>query len=316
MSSRDISVIMCTCKRPDSLSETLRLLAEADHTHLDVEAVVVENGPEPVSRRVAETWAEAFPVRYVQEPRQGKEFALNCGISQEHLGDIVAFLDDDMSPEAGWWHGVKSICDRYPEHDFFTGRTHIIWPRDDIPGWAKVYAVQSWAHSVLDYGEHDHRFEADEWPSGNMFWIRRRVLEQGFRFDESLNPHYSIGVDAEFLLRLAEAGMTGVAGPDAVAGHRVQEGLLDVAHIRSRAIRMGRALARIRLDKPNTLRQARLLRDRPLTFRLATAANLVRGTASYLFAYTKPDHDARIVRQLVALLGMANNWEALGASRR
>lgn len=276
---------------------------------------MVDNGNDPRTREIAAAARGDLSVRYLHEPRRGKEFALNRGCGEGDLGEIVVFLDDDMSPENGWWRGVKSIVERHPDCDFFTGRSHIIWPREDVPGWARSPAVQSWAHSVLDYGPRDRPFQPGEWPSGNMFWVRRRVFEQGFRFDESLNPRYSIGSDAEFHLQLAEAGLKGVAGPDAVAGHRVQEILLDVPHVRSRALRMGRALARIRLDKPNTLHQARMLRDHPVTFRAVTAANLLRWMASYASGYAVRNRDARIARQLIALLGIANNWEALRTRR-
>ena len=315
MAPFDISVIIATFDRPDSLAETLRHLARADRQGLSTDVIVIDNGNDPGTRAAVESARSLLSLRYVHESRPGKEFAVNRGVDQEGLGDIVVFLDDDMSPEKGWWHGVKAICDRHPDCDYFTGRSYIIWPREELPGWARIYAVQSWAHSVLDCGPNDHRFQPGQWPSGNMFWIRRRVIEMGFREDVSLYPRHSMGADAEFILRLAENGMRGVAGPDAAAGHRVQEGLLDLATIRQRALRMGRGLARARLDKPNTLPQARLLRDHPIAFKLLTIANLSRWAASYGLAYLKSTHDARTVQQLLALLGMANNWEVLRMRR-
>lgn len=316
MDAPDITVIICTHGRLDSLRETLAFLARDDCGDLRVEVIVVENGGEAGTRDIVEEMREAIPVRYVYEPREGKEFALNRGIGEPGLGELVVFLDDDMSPEAGWWGGVKAISDRHPDCDYFTGRSRIVWPREDIPGWARDPAVQAWAHSVLDWGPADRRFGAGTWPSGNMFWVRRRVLERGFRFDESLHPRYSMGVDADFILQLAEAGLQGVAGGDVVVGHRVQEALLDEAHVRERAIRMGRALSRIRLDKPKTLRQAQLFQDRPLIFRTITAANLARWLGTYARAWLKRNRDARIAAQMVALVGIVNNWEALRMRRR
>jgi glycosyltransferase involved in cell wall biosynthesis len=310
MGCRDITVIVCTCNRPESLSQTLQRLADADHDGLDVEVIVVENGRTTASRDAADAFSNRMATRYVLEPLPGKEHALNRGIQQEGLGEIVAFLDDDMSPDSSWWRGIHTVCERHPECDFFTGRSHIIWPTESIPGWARVYAVQCWAHSVLDYGEHEHPFLQGEWPSPNMFWIRRRVLDEGRRFDEGRTARYHTG-DIDFLLRLAEDGYQGVAAPDVVVGHRVQPELLDLDAIRRRAIRLGRSLALVRLDKPRTLPQARLFRNHPLVFRALSVANLARWSASYILAYAASQRDTRIIKQLVALLGIANNYQAV-----
>ncbi len=307
MSFFDISVVIPTCGRPDSLRTTLQYLVDADRTGLHVEVIVVDNGIDPNTKPAADSFAHAFPVRYLREPRPGKPYAVNLAMNQRGLGSLVVFLDDDMSPEKGWWHGIMSLSERHPDYDFYTGRSHIVWPVDEIPGWARIKAVQCWAHSVLDYGTHDHHFEIGEWPSGNMFWVRRHVIEQGFRYTEGGPPR----VDADYFLRLMESGLIGIAGPDAVAAHRLQHELLDIAFVRRRAVRFGQGFARSRLDKPGVLPQAKLLRDMPLVFRLLVAGNLARWVVAYAAAYGIRDRDRRIARHMVALLGIAHNWESL-----
>jgi hypothetical protein len=91
----------------------------------------------------------------------------------------------------------------------------------------------------------------------------------------------------------------------------VQPELLDLDAIRRRAIRLGRSLALVRLDKPRTLPQARLFRNHPLVFRALSVANLARWSASYILAYAASQRDTRIIKQLVALLGIANNYQAV-----
>ena len=67
----DISIIICTRDRTESLRHTLECLLQADRTGLEVEVVVVDNGSAHGSRDCVESFAGRLPVRYLFEPEQG-----------------------------------------------------------------------------------------------------------------------------------------------------------------------------------------------------------------------------------------------------
>ena len=130
----DISVIICTRNRAASLHKTLTCLADADRTGLDFEIVVVNNGGTDDTAEVVRSFEDIFKIRLLFEPKQGvfgKSHALNRALDEGQLGNTVVVLDDDMSPHRDWFQGVKTLCDRWPDKDLFTGRSYVIWPRSE-----------------------------------------------------------------------------------------------------------------------------------------------------------------------------------------
>jgi glycosyltransferase involved in cell wall biosynthesis len=136
----DIFVIICTQNRASSLKVTLERLAAADRDGIRTEVIVVDNAGHDNTKEVVDSFRHLIPVRYLHEPTLGvfgKSHALNRALDAGGLGEIIAVLDDDMSPHSDWLKVVTAICKRWPDKDIFTGDRYIIWPCDDVPDWAK-----------------------------------------------------------------------------------------------------------------------------------------------------------------------------------
>jgi glycosyltransferase involved in cell wall biosynthesis len=73
------------------------------------EILVVDNNSKDRTREVVEDFCRRDPdhFRYVFEPQQGKSFALNSGI-REARGDVVAFMDDDVTVEPTWLQNLTA----------------------------------------------------------------------------------------------------------------------------------------------------------------------------------------------------------------
>lgn len=292
-----ITVVICTKNRADSLRETLACLARAEVPGLHSEIVVVDNGGSDATAEVVRNAPTRRPVRYLLEPHPGKGWALNRALSAAPLGEIVAVLDDDMSPHADWFEGVKAICDRWPGHDLFTGRSYVIWPHTDIPTWCKHPALLGWAFSVMGDSRRDVPLAAGRWFSGNHFWFRSRVLADGRRFDSgkfSRETHIEMA-EPQFMLQLIEDGYSGVMAPDAVCGHRIQLDLLQPGMLRIRAVRCGRTFSEVRL-RPfrSSITQARLLHQHPVISRAFCVWRLFKWTVIKLTARFRIRPDSRI----------------------
>jgi glycosyltransferase involved in cell wall biosynthesis len=295
----DISVVICTRNRAETLRETLGCLAATDRTGLNVEIVVVDNGGMDSTPEVARAFEDLLYVRVLFEPRQGnfgKSHALNRALDEDHLGKIVAILDDDMSPHPDWFQGVAALCRRWPNKDLFTGRSYVVWPNTPPPALAQSGTLQTWMFSIGDLGDRDMPLDNGRWFPGGHFWFRSRCLRGGIRFDDIWLT------EPKFMLDLVELGYGAISGPDAVAGHRIQEHLLTQSVIRARAIKVGCSNADVRL-RPyrKSVKHARFLHRHPLLGRLFCCVKIVQSAVSWLRAKLHLHEDRRFVAAMIAL---------------
>jgi glycosyltransferase involved in cell wall biosynthesis len=295
----DISVIIPTHNRVESLRQTMDCLVNADRTGLTAEVVVVNNGSSEPAQTAAKSFAARLPLRYFYEPEHGvygKSHALNRALDEGELGDIIAILDDDMSPHNGWFQGVKAICSRRPEVDLFTGKSFIIWPDTPVPPWAHDSKLQGWLFSIQDWGNQDKTLPANMWFLGGHFWFRSRVVQNGMRFRDMWLT------EPDYMLRMVEFGYQAIYGPDAVTGHRIQPHLLDKHQVLTRAIKVGETFARLRLNPEFTkLKHVRAFKEHYLLALVYCGIFFSMWTAAYYLSYLYPDRDESFSRRVYAL---------------
>jgi glycosyltransferase involved in cell wall biosynthesis len=308
-----ISVIICTRDRPDSLRETLECLTAANCDGIQADVIVVNNaGPRAIGEIVA-SFRTRLSVRYLEEPtlgNYGKSHALNCALEAGGLGEIIAILDDDMSPHPNWFQAVAAICDRWPDKDIFTGNTYVIWPNASVPSWAKDPKLQSSYFSSFNLGNSDSPLGEGRWFSGNHFWFRSRVLQDRPRFKDIWNT------EPDFQLDLGELGFRGIASPEAIAGHRVQPVLLERDVLLTRAKKIGSCNASVRL-KPfrKVVVQARMFRQHPWLARLFCVLSYAQWYFRYLISYLYPSAADRFPHRLIALERMTGYLELLRTAK-
>jgi glycosyltransferase involved in cell wall biosynthesis len=308
-----ITVIICTRNRADSLTITLDCLAHARRDNLRVDIIVVDNGSTDTTKQVTESYTDRVPIRYVYEPESGtygKSYALNRALRAGDLGEIIAILDDDMSPHPDWFQAVSGVCARWPDVDLFAGNTYIIWPYEGVPAWARKARLSSWLFSSAGISSTDSPLEPGRWFSGNHFWFRARVLKNGRRFKDIWLT------EPDFQLELTESGSRGVASRDAIAAHRVQPALLQKEKALSRAKQTGKCYAWLRLlPYRRQVKQARLLRSYPRLGRLYCLLSHVVWRLLYLLAFLYPSADSRFEHRLVAVERMTTYLELFRAAR-
>jgi glycosyltransferase involved in cell wall biosynthesis len=314
----DISVIVPTRNRAASLRLTLECLASADRSGLRTEIIVVNNAGTDDTAEVVRSFDSRIPIRYFYEPMLGtfgKSHALNCALEAGSLGEIIAVLDDDMSPHPDWFQGVAAICRRWPEKDLFTGYTYIVWPVEPVPGWAKKPRLQSWLFSAGQVAAADAELKPGRWYLGGHFWFRARALE----LQSSFQPRFKdIWVtEPDFQLDLIESGCSGVSARDAMAGHRIQPELLQKDLVTKRARKTGQATAWLRLQPyRKSMKQARLLHDHPFLGRIFCLVNHLRWCSLYGMSFLLSSEGSGFALRLVALERMSTYLELFRAANR
>lgn len=246
----DISVVICTCNRGESLRKVLAGLARQYNVNfISYEVVVVDNNSADNTKQVCEEYLALYPgvFRYIHEGRQGKTFALNTGV-RASAGDIIAFTDDDVVIDRMWLLSVKQAFTANPGCKAFGGRVAPVWP-DSVPEWImKEGAFKNIGGAIVehDLGEMVTGYHVDgvHFPCGANMFFSKDIFTQYGGFNEELNRGVTIIPmleDIELCRRLLNNNENMSYIPDAVIYHPVAPERLTKKYFRKHAFKSGRA---------------------------------------------------------------------------
>jgi glucosyl-dolichyl phosphate glucuronosyltransferase len=228
-----ITVILCTYNRSESLLKALNSVAASSlPPSVAWEVLIVDNNSRDNTREVAQDFCKKYPdrFRYIFETQQGKSFALNTGIRQAQ-GDILAFMDDDVTVEPTWLQNLTQALES-GEWSGSGGRIELEWPAA-IPYWLTTDGPYA-RHGFPGFDKGKEAKELTGPPFGTNMAFRREMFVKhgGFRTDLGPNPGSQIRAeDTEFGRRLIQAGEHLRYEPDAVVYHPVPADKLNKGHI-------------------------------------------------------------------------------------
>lgn len=232
----DVSIIIPTCNRARLLEETLGALGQ-QAAKCSFEVIVVSDGDDPNTRRLAQSHLAAYPLRWTfKATNEGQAAARNHGAFLAD-GEVLLFLDDDCSPRQGWLsyhlkhHGStkdpivvagKSI-ERYDrparsgiERYLREGRNTSLARMEDC--WRRAGRdLEEWVYVGLNTS------------------VSRRLFHAHGGFD----PHIRhVNEDLECGLRFYDAGFRFVFDSRAIVDHRSTKDLVDyyVSSLESKGI--------------------------------------------------------------------------------
>jgi len=314
--SIDISVLIPTHNRAEGLAETLRAMAMLDLSDLSVRFVVINNNSTDHTEAIVQSFVNCLPIRYRFEPRPGKSCALNGALDEEPLGDIVVFVDDDVSPCRDWLQAIRRACQRWPDHKVFGGKVLSWWPDGQPPAWwASATQHGTWTLGGHDPGNQPGPYRPGLKPMGANTWICRDVLVATRRFDESVGPCGQVtrimGQDGVFINGLIRDGYEPIYCPDAVVYHRIQHEKVTPRGLRRRVWSQGRGGPHY--GEP--CHQSLLVRHLTLWHLLRVGA-LGWAAARYLLAMVHWSSGRRLGESLPALGDIAYNLECLRIGRK
>jgi glycosyltransferase involved in cell wall biosynthesis len=240
----NITVILCTYNRCGALEKALRsLAASALPESIQWEVLVVDNNSRDQTYDVVEDFSRRYPgrFRYLLERQQGKSYALNTGI-REARGDVLAFMDDDVTVESTWLHNLTAtLCSG--QWAGAGGRIVPQWPCEP-PSWLPEKEWYGMAPLVMfDLGK--EAGPLTDPPFGTNMAFHRRVFEKYgvFRSDLGPGPNGKIrnNEDTEFGRRLLEAGERLRYEPAAIVHHSVPQNRLRRGYFLTWWFNKGRA---------------------------------------------------------------------------
>ncbi len=180
----DLSIIVCTHNRAQLLLQTLESLrAVAWETGLEAEILVVANAcsdrtTEMLASLAVQWPAEALALRWLEEPRAGKSFALNAAIQATH-SSMLCFIDDDQIVTRDYLLALADVMTREPCFGIYCGWMHPAWDGSEPP-WVHVrgeYMIPVRPFPEYDLGEREMEVVAGmKNPSGGNIAVRREVF--------------------------------------------------------------------------------------------------------------------------------------------
>jgi glucosyl-dolichyl phosphate glucuronosyltransferase len=240
----NITVILCTYNRCGALEKALRSLAASTLPEsIQWEVLVVDNNSRDQTCDVVEDFSRRYPgrFRYLLERQQGKSYALNTGI-REARGDVLAFMDDDVTVESTWLHNLTAtVCTG--QWAGAGGRIVPQWPCEP-PSWLPEKEWYGMAPLVMfDLGK--EAGPLTDPPFGTNMAFHRRVFEKYGVFRSDLGPGPSGKIrnneDTEFGRRLLEAGERLRYEPAAIVHHSVPRNRLRRGYFLTWWFNKGRA---------------------------------------------------------------------------
>jgi len=102
----DISVIIPTCNRPESLRRLLDSLLR--QTTQAKEIIIVDNGKEGKSSSLISSFSSSLNIRCFFEPSKRISAVRNKGISAASCS-VIAFLDDDCVADPQWIEAIEGV---------------------------------------------------------------------------------------------------------------------------------------------------------------------------------------------------------------
>lgn len=225
-------------------SDTLRLMLDA-MTKLKPPAagwriIAVDNGSTDSTLDILRGYVGLLPLTVLNEPKRGKNRALNLAIEQVH-GDLIVFTDDDVLPRTDWLCNIRQGADMNPDYDIFGGAILPFWVSEP-PTWLIENVPVGIAYAITDPHKIDGPTGAGSIWGANMA-VRSRVFDAGYRFDEAVGPgpgRYRMGSETEFTTRLSRLGYRCWHLPHAKVSHIIQSHQLEPRWVIERAYRFGR----------------------------------------------------------------------------
>jgi|SRR5215467_72018 len=205
-----ISVVIATRDRSAALQTCLEALrAGALPADWCAEVIVVDNASSDDTPRVVDSFQSSPPDRtfhYMMEPRRGKGFAVNRGLSAVR-GDIVAFVDDDVAVDAGWMIEIIDQFRRDPALGVLAGRVIAIG-REGATTVGADEVTLSAARPLIGL------------VMGCNLAVRREVLATVKGRDTRLGPGRGLSAeDIDFVYRILKAGFRGRFSPRPAVTH-------------------------------------------------------------------------------------------------
>ncbi|HET7006699.1 MAG TPA: glycosyltransferase family 2 protein [Candidatus Binatia bacterium] len=232
-----VSILIPTQGRIHELRELLSSLAQMEsRDRIAHEIIVANNAPdelvaEAVERLVDEQRArEPERWRHVRERLPGKSRALNKIIPLAK-GQILGFVDDDVTVERSW---LRVTAEFFARHPYELKQGSILIP-PELSSDVKLHTLLNRYRTICYYQKPGPQVREIRSLNGANMALRREFLQNCGLFDERIGPGQSgTSMDVEFGERVMRLGGRIGYEPRSIVYHQVDWSRLSESYFRQR----------------------------------------------------------------------------------
>lgn len=232
----DVSICVCTFRRPASLLRLLRSLGRLDATSPRHEIIVVDNDVEmSAAAAVEQARREGLRIAYLVEPVRGIARARNRAVAPAR-GEFVAFVDDDEEADPLWLAHLHGEVLRHGAD----GGIGPVLPRFAAPPPPWLIAGDFFERPRPPTGT---QLIARGMRTGNALLRRGRLMALRGPFDERFA--LTGGEDTELFGRLVDSGCRVIAVDTAIVHEHLPPNRTTVRYVLRRRFLAGMGSARL-----------------------------------------------------------------------
>ncbi len=250
----NLTILICTHNRAALLARTLDYLNAATFpAGITSRILVVANACQDDTLATLKRYQGKMkvPLEFLAEPRPGKSYALNTGLSAVEKG-IVAFVDDDHRVDPNYPLAVAEAFRQFPEASLVCGRILPDWTGEE-PAWVHhetFFPIYPLPVPRYEQGKQGCWIDLQgPLPGGGNLAIRKEVFASLGGFSVELGPKgHDLGgsEDSEFVLRALQAGFKLRYAPAMVQYHYVDLERLKLGYLLKKAFKRSQTVVRYR----------------------------------------------------------------------
>jgi glycosyltransferase involved in cell wall biosynthesis len=240
----ELTVLLATRNGGTVLSRVLAAYMAVAREASNWQLIVVDNGSEDDTALILRSFQSELPLEVLEVAEPGKNRALNAGLAAAE-GRFIVLTDDDAVPSPSFVAAWSRCARARTDYDLFGGTIEPLFDLEP-PRWL----VRNQESAAMLFARSDLREGPVSWAriyGGNMA-VRKRIFDEGFRFNESLGPNgadpfYPMGSESEFCRRVSQSGAKSWFAAEPKVWHIVRASQLQPEYWAARAYRSGRGRA-------------------------------------------------------------------------
>lgn len=255
----DLEVVICTHNRSFLLDKTLQSLNCAERPEgSNIGVFVIANACDDntvailSSYRNREECDRLIPLRYVEEKKAGKSYALNTALDML-VAPVVAFVDDDHRVDSEYLLQIDMALRKHADATIYCGRILPDWDGDE-PQWAHdigEYAIYPLPVPRYDQGPMPRVIDREgPLPGGGNLVVRSEVFSRTGKFSTSLGPHghdLGGGEDSDYVSRALDGGEVIQYVPGIVQHHYVEADRFRLRYLMLKSFQRSQSVTRVKL---------------------------------------------------------------------